>query len=186
MALLGWIFLKERVTWWQIIGILLAALGVILVVTKGDLGTLQGGIFGAPGDILILVSALNWAIFSALSKRSLGKLPATQMIFYVMVFGWFFTTILLFSGPGLSEIGVLSLRGWVGILFLGVACSGLAYIFWYDGLKAIPASRIGAFLYLEPLVAVAVAFMILGEPVLIPTLLGGVGILLGVWFVNRD
>lgn len=186
MALLGWLFLKERVTWWQIFGILLAALGVILVVTKGDLRTLQGGKFGAPGDILILISALNWAIFSALSKRSLAKLPATQMIFFVMVFGWLFTTILFFSGPGLSEIGVLSLRGWVGVLFLGVACSGLAYIFWYDGLKAIPASRLGAFLYLEPLVAVAVAFMILGEPVLIPTLLGGVGILLGVWFVNRD
>jgi drug/metabolite transporter (DMT)-like permease len=186
MAILGWLFLKEKLTQLQLFGIILAALGVVMVVTRGDLGALQVGDFGTPGDILILVSAPNWAIFSALSRRSLAKFPATQMIFFVMVFGWLFTSVFLISGPGLSEIVLLSTRGWAGILFLGVACSGLAYIFWYDGLKAIPASRIGAFLYLEPLVAVILALMVLGEPVLISSALGGAAILLGVWFVNRD
>jgi drug/metabolite transporter (DMT)-like permease len=61
----------------------------------------------------------------------------------------------------------------------------LAFIFWYDALQAIPASRVGAFLYLEPLVAVVVAALVLYEPLLWASLLGGAIILLGVWMVNR-
>jgi drug/metabolite transporter (DMT)-like permease len=93
--------------------------------------------------------------------------------------------VLFFTGPGFSEISQLTLDGWLGIAFLGIACSGLAYIFWYDGLQAIPASQVGAFLYLEPLVAVVVASAILQEPILLASLIGGGIILLGVWLVNR-
>jgi drug/metabolite transporter (DMT)-like permease len=144
------------------------------------------GEFGTPGDILILISAANWAVFSALSRRGLGKYPANWMLLYVMGFGWLFTSVLFFAGPGFSEIGQLSLSGWLGILFLGVACSGLAYIFWYDALKAVPASQVGSFLYLEPLVAVIVAALLINEPVFWVSIIGGGTILLGVWLVNRN
>ena len=185
MALLGWLILKEKLGWAKSAGIVLAAAGVLLVVSKGDFAALYAGRFGSPGDFLIMISAPNWAIFSVLSRRGLQKYPAARMMLYVMAFGWLFTSILFFSGPGFSEIGQLSLAGWVGIGFLGVACSGLAYIFWYDALQAIPASQLGVFLYLEPLVALVVAAIVLAEPVLWASLLGGGIILLGVWLVNR-
>jgi len=73
----------------------------------------------------------------------------------------------------------------VSIAFLGIFCSGLAYIAWYDGLQVIPTSQIGAFLYLEPLVAVIVAGVILAEPITWVSLVGGITILLGVYLVNR-
>jgi drug/metabolite transporter (DMT)-like permease len=166
-------------------GIGLAAIGVLLVVSGGDLATLGIGRFGTPGDVLILVSAANWAIFSALSRHGLGRHPATWMLLYVMGFGWLFVSALFLAGPGFSEINQLSLAGWLGVVFLGLACSGLAYIFWYDGLKTIQSSQVGAFLYLEPLVAVLVAAVVLGEPILLVSLLGGSTILFGVWLVNR-
>jgi drug/metabolite transporter (DMT)-like permease len=78
------------------------------------------------------------------------------------------------------------LSGWYAVIFLGVACSGLAYVFWYDALQAVPVSQVGAFLYLEPLVAVLVAFAILGEQLILASLLGGAAILIGVWLVNRQ
>jgi drug/metabolite transporter (DMT)-like permease len=84
-----------------------------------------------------------------------------------------------------AMIGHLSLTGWVAILFLGLLCSGVAYIFWYDALKIAPASRVGAMLYLEPLIAAGVAALILGEPILVTAIGGGAMILLGVWMVNR-
>jgi drug/metabolite transporter (DMT)-like permease len=186
MALLGWLVLKEKLSWLQSAGILLAAAGVILVVSNGDLASLELGKFGAPGDILVLVSALNWAVFSALSRRGLKSHPAARMMFYVMAFGWLFTSILFFSDPRLGEIPHLTLNGWLGIGFLGVFCSGLAYIAWYDALQVLPAAQLGAFLYLEPLIAVVVAGIILAESVTWPTLLGGAVILLGVWLVNRN
>jgi drug/metabolite transporter (DMT)-like permease len=185
MALLGWLVLKERLRLGQVIGIGLAAVGVLLVVSKGEAAALVGGRFGTPGDFLVLISAVNWAVFSALSKRGLKNHPATRMTFYVMAFGWLFTSALLFAGPGLSEISRLTLEGWWGVVFLGVACSGLAYIFWYDALQIIPASQIGVFLYVEPLVAVVVAARVLDEAMTLAALLGGAIILFGVWLVNR-
>ncbi len=69
MALLGWFLLKERLDWIKNLGILLAFLGVLVVVSKGDLGSISIGRFGAPGDVLVLISAVNWAVFSALSRH---------------------------------------------------------------------------------------------------------------------
>ena len=185
MALLGWIVLKEGLGWYKTTGIFLAFAGVLLVVSKGDLASVSVGRFGAPGDKLILVSAINWAVFSVLSRRVLKSSPASLMMFYVMSFGWIFTSILFGTSSGLYEISNLTVKGWMGIAFLGIFCSGLAYIAWYDALQALPAAQTGAFLYIEPLVAVVVAFIVLREPITLVSLIGGGIILFGVWLVNR-
>lgn len=186
IAGLGWMALKEILNWLQVSGIALAAVGVLLVVTDGDLSSLTEGRFGTQGDFLVLISALNWAVFSVLSRRGLAEYHPTRMMFYVMGLGWIFSSLLFFLGPGLGEIGELSREGWMGIAFLGIACSGLAYIFWYDALSVFPASQVGAFLYLEPLVAVVIAALLLGETITFFSVLGGGIILLGVWMVNRQ
>ena len=186
MALLGWLILKEGLGWLKITGILLAALGVLLVVSKGQLNALTAGRFGAPGDFLILVSAPNWAVFSVLSRGGLKSHPAARMMFFVMTLGWLFTSALLFAGPGVSEIPRLTLRGWLGVAFLGIFCSGLAYIAWYDALQALSAAQTGVFLYIEPLAAVIIAALVLGEAVTWASLLGGAIILTGVYLVNKD
>jgi len=54
MALLGWLLLKEGLGWVKTFGILLASAGVLIVVSKGNFGSISIGKFGAPGDILIL------------------------------------------------------------------------------------------------------------------------------------
>lgn len=185
MAMLGRLVLGEKLSWPRVAGIALAALGVLLVVSKDDPATLLAGKFGAPGDVLILLSAPNWAVFSVLSRGALRKHPATRMMFYVMTIGWLFTSVLLFSGPGLSEIGRITPRGWAALAFLGIACSGLAYMAWYDALQHMSASQVGALLYLEPLVAMTVAAFVLSERILLSTVVGGAVILLGVWLVNR-
>jgi drug/metabolite transporter (DMT)-like permease len=185
MALLGWLILKEKLGWLRSGGIALAGLGVLLVVSKGDLSAIGAGRFGTQGDFLILISAPNWALFSALSRYGLKRHPAARMMFYVMGMGWLFTTGLFLGGPGVADIGRLTLNGWLGVVFLGVFCSGLAYVFWYDALQTIPTAQLGSFLYLEPLVAVIVAAILLGEALIWASLVGGAIILFGVWLVNR-
>jgi len=185
MALLGWIVLNERLSWLKITGIFLAFIGVLVVVSKGDFSTISVGKFGAPGDKLILVSAVNWAVFSVLSRRGLKTYAASLMMFYVMALGWVFTSILFFSNSNISEVSNLTFDGWLGIAFLGIFCSGLAYIAWYDALQQLSSAQTGAFLYIEPLIAVVVAFFILGEPIMFVSLIGGGIILFGVWLVNR-
>ena len=185
IALLGWLFLKERLGLLRVLGILIAGVGVLLVVTRGDLQGLFSGRSVASGDLLILISAPNWAVFSVLSRSMLQRHPAARMMFFVMLTGWIFTSLLFFVQGGPQEIIRLSAGGWVSILFLGAACSGLAYVFWYDGLQAIAATQVGAFLYMEPLVAMVVAALVLDERLAWISALGGGLILLGVWLVNR-
>lgn len=185
MAILGWFVLRERLGWVKILGILVAFIGVLVIVYDGDLRGISLRSFGKPGDILILISAINWTVFSVLSRRGLKNHPATFMMFYVMLLGWLLTSILFFVTQSVSEIQNLTASGWVGLAFLGIFCSGLAYIAWYDALQTLGAAETGVFLYIEPLVTVVVAFFMLSEPITLASLLGGGVILLGVWLVNR-
>jgi drug/metabolite transporter (DMT)-like permease len=186
IAILGWLVLKEKMGWMRVGGIALAAGGVLLIVSKGNFGALFTGQEGTVGDFMIFISAINWAVFSILSRRELSRHPAARMMFYVMLFGWLFSCIWIFGfGPGLSEIPQLSAKGWGAILMLGVFGSGLAYIAWYDALQALPASQLGAFLNIEPLVTAVLAAFMIGEAITLISILGGAVILLGVWMVNR-
>ncbi len=106
-------------------------------------------------------------------------------MFYVMAIGWLFTTILFIAGGNISDIRHLTWTSLTGIGFLGVFCSGLAYIAWYDSLQVVPASQVGTFLYIEPLVAVVAAWAMLGEKIIIITLIGGAIILLGVKLAQK-
>lgn len=185
IAVLGRVFLRERIGPAGLAGIILATAGVLLVVARGDPRAIVVGRLGAPGDALILISAVNWAVFSVLSRRGLKRHPAALMMFYVMLLGWALTTVLFALQSGFRAIPPLTGQGIGALLFLGFICSGVAYVFWYDALERLPASRVGAFLYLEPLVTVGVAAVLLGESVRIGTMAGGAIILLGIWLVNR-
>jgi drug/metabolite transporter (DMT)-like permease len=185
MVLLGWLALREKLNWLQITGIVLATLGVLLVVSNGDPSTISLSQFGEPGDILVLISSANWAVFSTISRHGLRTHYAAQMMFYVMTFGWLFTTLLFISSSGFYEIQQLTPNGWIGVSFLGIFCSGLAYIAWYDALQTLPTGQLGTFLYLEPPVTVIVAAVILAESVTWAALLGGAITLIGVWLVNQ-
>ena len=185
IAILGRLFLGERLEGGRVLGIVLAGAGVLLVVTRGDLSMLFRGNLSTPGDILILISAANWAVFSILSRRGLKRHPASLMLFFVMASGWLLVNPLLFATSTFADFGHVTMRGWMAVLFLGVFCSGFAYIWWYDALQRLPASQAGALLYVEPLVAVVVAAALLGEEVTPLTLVGGAVILAGVWLVTR-
>lgn len=184
MALLGWLILKESLGWLRAGGIAMAALGVLIVVSNGDWSSITAGHFVTTGDLLIMISAPNWAVFSVLSRRGLQQNPPARMMFYVMSAGFLFLSLLFLAQPRISEIGRLQLDGWLAIGFLGVFCSGLAYVFWYDALQELPAGQVGVFLYLEPVVAVLVAAVVLNEAILLPSLVGGFLILAGVWVVQ--
>lgn len=184
-AILAWLFLHERVGSLKVFGLAIAFAGAIVVVTKGMLSPETLHLPSTFGDLLALASSLNWAIFSIASKPLLRRLPPTLMMAYVMVIGWVLILPFWGIGQGWNEIGNLTTTGWLAITFLGICCSGIAYIFWYDALAHIDASEVSAFIYLEPLVTVVVAGIVLGEPFTLVTFLGGLTILFGVYLVNR-
>jgi drug/metabolite transporter (DMT)-like permease len=118
----------------------------------------------------------------SLSSRGLQKHQATQMMFL----SWQSVCLpnSLFYKRAITDFSH-NLDKFMGVV-LGIFCSGLAYIAWYDGLQAVPASQVGAFLYIEPLVAVLVAWVILREDLLPISLVGGAIILFGVRLVQKS
>src|SRR5262245_6205119 len=92
----------------------------------------------------------------------------------------------LFLGAGVyRDFGRLSPSGWLAVLFLGLLCSGAGYLFWYGALARVDASRVAAFLYLEPLVTLGAAALLLGETIGVATLAGGALLVAGVVLVQR-
>jgi drug/metabolite transporter (DMT)-like permease len=185
IAVLGWLVLKEKLTLIQSLGIAIATVGVLVVVSNGNFASLTIGNFGTIGDLLILISALNWAVFSTLSRRGLKERPSTMLTLWVMTLGWLFTSAAFFAGGNYAEIPALDARGWWSLIYLGVFTTGLAYIAWFDALAQLPAAQTGAFLFIEPLSSMAVAAVVLNEAVTVATILGGAVIILGIWLVNR-
>jgi len=186
IAILGWMVLKEKLTLLQSSGIVLAMIGVLAVVSKGDLSTLTNGRFGTYGDFLILISAVNWAVFSILSRRGLQVHPSTRMTFWVMTIGWLLTSVAFFAGRSYAEIPQLDARGWIAMIFLGIFTTGFAYIAWFDALAQLSAAQTGAFLFIEPLTSMVVASIILNEQITLVSVLGGAIILVGIWMVNKQ
>jgi drug/metabolite transporter (DMT)-like permease len=188
VALLGRLVLHERLGWPRVAGIAIAAVGVLIVVSNGDVRGLLAGTAGTQGDVLIALSAVNWAVFTILSKRLMDRgdppRPVTLM-FYVMLFGWAISLLWLGVVGGGAALRHLDAGGWWAMAFLGVGCSGLAYLLWYDALDRVDATQAGVFLYFGPLVTAAIAWPMLGEPIGGATLVGGGAILVGVWMVNR-
>jgi drug/metabolite transporter (DMT)-like permease len=184
-ALLAALTLRERFSRTKLVGLLIGFVGALCVVTRGQF---EGNVLALPrtrGDLLILVSTVNWAGYTVLGHptiRRLGPLLATTG---AMVFGWLMLMPAFFYYGGPSDYLRLSPTGWLAVLFLGIACSGLGYLFWYGALEKIEASRVAAYLYGEPLVTLAAAVVLLGESVSAMTIFGGLLLLGGVVVVQR-
>jgi drug/metabolite transporter (DMT)-like permease len=180
MAMVGWAVLREPLGGRQWAGISVGAAGVLLVVSRGDWTSLARGSFGSTGDLLVSLSTVTWALFSVYSRQALQRHAAAPMMLYVMTGGWLMAAVPWIVSGGLGSVARLTPSGWTAVVFLGVLCSGLAYIYWYDALRVLPAARVGSLLYLEPLVTMVVAAALLGEAITVVSLVGGLVVLVGV------
>lgn len=184
--ILGVLFLKEKSTILSVVGTFLSAIGVLLVVSKGDLFSIISGSFGTYGDKLIMISALNWAVFSILSRSGLRKFPPALMMFYVMFFGWLMSGIWFYAAGESFNFNIpWAAPSVLSLLVLGIFGSGVAYITWYDALKEIPVSQLSVFIYIEPIITMALAVVMLNETINTATILGGIFTVVGIILVNR-
>jgi drug/metabolite transporter (DMT)-like permease len=184
-ACLAAIFLRERLGWVKSLGLGIGFAGALLVVTRGAISRETLALPSTRGDLLIFASTFNWAIYTVISRepvRRVGSLPAMAT---AMLVGWLLLSPWILATHAWRELSQLSAAGWGAVLFLGIGCSGLAYLLWFSAIERIDASRVSALLYLEPLVTLAAAVILLHEPVLISTIVGGLLVLVGVALVQR-
>jgi drug/metabolite transporter (DMT)-like permease len=184
-ALLARLVLRERFSWTKGLGLALGFAGAAVVVTGGRL---DGGLLALPatrGDLLVLLSTLNWAAYSVLGRGVIRDLGSTRATAGAMTTGLLLLLPALLVPHATTGLGALDARGWAAVLFLGLCCSGLGYLFWYRALEEMDSTRVASLLYLEPLVTLAASAWLLGEPIHAATVMGGLLLLAGVALVQR-
>lgn len=181
IALLGYLYLEERITWKRVIGIALAFLGVVLVIRLFEWSLNPGGIVG---DLLSLGAGLSWSLYSVLSRKVLSSYDADKVTLFSLIFG---TLFLLPSAFALEE-PVLPVSAWIWflLLILSLFCSGLAYLFWSKALEEVSATEAGVFLFFLPVVSVSVAHFVLFEALDVLFAVGAIFVMIGVVITERS
>jgi drug/metabolite transporter (DMT)-like permease len=181
-VILSMMFLHEKMTLPKALGMIIAITGVLMVTTAG-----RGKSIGFAvniGYLLMILSTLNWAVYSVLLKKLRIELPSLVITFYMSLLGFSLTIPFLIRDRGWEGISQLSNVEWAHLIFLGVFVSGIAYWYWAKALEVLDASKVSMFLYLEPVTTLVAALLLLHEKIFLISILGGVIIIIGVVIVN--
>jgi drug/metabolite transporter (DMT)-like permease len=184
MALLGLIFFKEKLNVIKVSGILIATFGLLLLVGKGDLTNID--LIKNKGDLLVLSSAFTWGIYSMVNKKISLNYSPVMTILYLFIMMAIIIIPFTVNDTSIKSVINLSGVGWIAILFLGLLCSGVAYVIWAYALREMESAKVGAYLYFEPFVTVIAAWIFLKEDITLLMILSGLIITLGVFLVNKD
>ncbi|WHZ58949.1 DMT family transporter [Metabacillus hrfriensis] len=182
-AVLASLFLKETFTLFKAAGMSIAVLGVLLITSYGQGGSLT--FHANMGYALMILSTLNWAVYSILIKKLKIPYPALTITFYTSLIGFLMTIPFFMRNNGWVQLTVLTQENWTHLLFLGIFVSAVAYWFWGKALEVMEAAKVSSFLYFEPLATVIAAVILLNEPFLLMSGAGGLLIIAGVMIVNR-
>jgi len=183
IAGLSWVYLKESFNTFQWAGLLLACSGVFALVYNGD--SVNLGWINSRGDVIVLGSCVTWAFYTVATREITAKVNPLVATFYMTgIAGLVFVPYtLVVTGPG-KFVGVQTTTA-VSLAFLGVFCLAFAFWLWSEGLKRQPAAEVGVWLYVEPLITMVGAWMLLSEPITVWLLVGALLISLGVCVAQR-
>ncbi len=182
MILFGKFFLSERLTHRKIVGIFFGFFGVIAVIMQEGVMNIMNSASGL-GDLITLGSALCWALYSTLGKAYLRSHGARLTTSLSMVFGTFMLIpFMMFTESPIIPSSPIS---WLYLIILGVFCSGLAYLWWFQILVEEETSKVGLFLFFIPIVSIAVANLLLFEIPRLNFLAGTFLVVLGIMIAEQ-
>jgi drug/metabolite transporter (DMT)-like permease len=160
----------ERVGWRVHAGIVLSLAGVGLVVV-GSAATHHRDTTMA-GIWLVLAGTFCWTAFTVLLQPYARRLDAIQMSAFTMCGGSIPLILLAPVSLSNTDWGRVGIGAWLAILYASVLSMGLAYLFWYRGLRVLGPTRTAVYSNVQPVIALVVAWMFLGET---PTIWQAVG-----------
>jgi drug/metabolite transporter (DMT)-like permease len=176
-ALIAFAFLGERINIVGWAGMLLSFGGVSLIAF-GEGGSLHFEI----GAVFVFMASVSTSVYFVIQKPLLRRYSSFEVACYSIWFGTL--TLLPFAGGIVSAVSSAPLHTSFVVIYLGVFPAALAYFFWSYVLSRLTASRSVSFLYLVPVAATLLAFLILGETLSLLTLAGGACSLTGVILLN--
>jgi len=184
MLACSWVIERERASLRQIVGMLVSLAGILVILSRGSPRALLELQWNA-GDAWILAAMPIWGVYSVLLKRRPPGLGGLELLFVISLAG------LLMLAPLTALLALHHPMQWpgasgaLGVLYMGIAASVVAYICWNRGVAAVGANAAGFTVHLLPAFGTILAMLLLGETFAafhaagIATILAGV--LLATW-----
>ena len=147
----------------QLVGISLVVFGSVAHSTTGD---------SLLGSLLLVAGSLFWALFATLIKRYTERMSGINVGAYSQAGGALFVTAVGLPSIISTNWTAVSAPVWIAIVYSGIGALVVGNLIWYYGVSRLGPTRVSMFSNLQPLVALAVAWMVLGE---VPTLWQGLG-----------
>ncbi|MDN3450453.1 DMT family transporter [Planococcus sp. APC 3906] len=177
-ALIAYFVLKERLTGLGWLGLAVGFTGISIIA----LGSAGASIAMTGGALLVIIAALASAVFFVFQKPLLARYSAIELTAY---FTWAGTLPFLLFSPGLLDaVQNASVEAHFATLYVGIFPAAIAYVTWSAALSMENASSVSSLIYLEPAVAIAVAWMWLHELPTGMSLAGGAIAISGVLIVS--
>ncbi len=144
-------------------GVLIAFVGVVILV-NGRLTELTMGGGALAGDMMFIAAAALWTICSMISPPYLTRLGTLRATAWSMTLGALWLIPVWFVAGERLDIAALSLETLGGFAYTVVLGGALAFIWWYEGLRALGPARAIVYSYLIPVIGVIASVILLGEP----------------------
>ena len=161
----------ERVRRMTLVGIALSVLGVGLVIA-GSARPSNGQTTTLLGSVLVFFGVLSWSVYTIMLQPYTRRIDVFRLSAITMTGGA--VPLLIASTPALIDTNWAAVGpgGWWALFYSSVISMGVAYFFWYRGLRILGPTRTAVYANLQPIIALAVAWAFLGE---VPTIFQGVG-----------
>ncbi len=183
IAPLAALILGERMRWLRVAAIVCAFAGVVLVtLSQGSTGSERIDIVGC---LYSLLAALSFALYTVLGKRIVQRRDPLMVTALALFSGTVLLGVATAVTVGFGSLWPAGGQAWFLMVLLGVTMIGFAYPAWFACLKSLPASRVSVFIYLTPVFAVILSFLILDERVSWLYFVGGALVLGGVVAASR-
>lgn len=171
---------KERITFLQLVGIVVSISGVFTIMTKGDLRILFSMKFNF-GDILILVAATSWALYSVLLKSLPKEIDRLTFLMTIIIYGTLmllpFYLIELYLGYTFS-VGINEL---FTIGYVAIFASLMAFICWNRAVREVGANKAGPMVHLMPVFGTILSYIFLKEKIYLFHIIGIMLVFAGIF-----
>ena len=173
VALMSWVFLKEKISGRTWLAVACSALGIgLLALSKSEHSA--HGPSGPSGDLtqnnhllgnaLVFAAVLCEAAYAVIAKKLTGALTPRRITALINLWGFALMTPLGAYVAWSFDFGAVTAGSWLLLLFYSLAASVWTVWLWMSGLKNVPASRAGVFTVMLPISAAVVGVLVLGEP----------------------
>lgn len=177
-SIIAAIVLKERIELFGWIGLGIGFFGIILIT----LGTSGASFAISKGTLFVLMSAIATSVFFVFQKPLLARYNPIHLTAY---FTWAGTIPLLVFFPGLWEsIQTATTGAHLSAIYVGVFPAAIAYAIWAIALSLGNASSVSSMMYIEPALAIIIAWFWLNEWPSVLSLIGGTIAISSVFIVN--